>query len=188
MPRYTGPIEIDDGGSALIDEARLPPAFTENLSTSKFSGRWIGAGVNIRRTWHDISAAGDNWGQVAWNILAFRLNSTHPFSLLIISAVLHTFIGGTGNYTIGLGTGSPSPVFRNILNPGALTPGANQRLGADPSTDYDVGFNAGRRMDNTVNTELRIYWDGTALTSGPTGGVSLSVLGVVVPDPKVAGS
>jgi len=188
MPRYTGPIEIDGGGAVAIDPVRLPPAFTEDLGTSRFSGRWIGAGINIRKTWHDIGATGDNWGQLLAPKLFFQLDSANDFGILIISAIVHTFIGGTGNFTIGLGTAA-SPSFRNIINPGALAAGGgNHRLGTDAGADYDGSFSAGRRMDNVTNNQLYVYWDGTALTSGPTGSVSVSVLGVVVPDPKVAGS
>ena len=192
MPKYTGPIDIDGGGMILIDDGVFPPAFAEDLGSSKFSGRWIGSAVCIRKTWHDIGPAGSDWGQIISPKLLFRLGGTGPwnsFGILITSAMLHTYIGGTGSYTIGLGTNnSPPTVNRNILNPGLLATGPNRRIGSDPLLDYDPNYERGRLVDNTHNPMLMIYWDGTTLTSGPTGGVSAVAFGVIVPDPKVAGS
>ena len=188
MPRYRGPIEVGTSGILLSSDV-LAAAFTEDFDVSKHSGRWVGAGVCIRKVWKDVSASGDNWGQGPNSFTGFRLVGSGPwnrFGILVTSAHLWTNIGGAGTYNIGCGTENPVPSQLNVLNQTGLSAGLEYRLG--DQVDFDPSFERGRLVDNVSWSAFWVNWDGTSLTSGPTGSVSLTVFGVLVPDPRISDS
>jgi len=195
MPLYSGPgpIVIDNGVLVTPDEVQLPPTVTINHAVSKYQGHWVGAGVVIRKVWKDISVAGDNWGASGPSFKnVFRLSAAvgqpwEKFGILITSALLYSYVGGTGSYEVSIGTSSPGFAGQNILDPGTISTFMNHRFGSDPADYYGI-FERGRLVDNVTNQELYLRWDGSSLLTGPTGSVGVTAFGVLVPDPSFATS
>jgi len=190
MPRYTGPVEIGDGARLYLDQGAIPEAWAEDPLTSRLGGRWISSGFCIRKTWPDIGPAGENWPQSTLNTTLAQMTGVGPWNrhaLIVTSAHIWCNVGGTGTFDIGCGTDNPSPVALNIINHTTLAAGVEHNLAW--STVFDPSFERGRLVSNAAGYQiLRLRWNGTSLTTGPTGAVSISVFGVVVPDPDASDS
>ena len=101
MPQYTGPITLGAGSRLLVDGAELGIAWTPDFDASKLGGTWVGSGVCIRQTWHDIGSGGDNWGMGSITREVFKLSdaSGEPwerFGILVVSAHIWAAVDGTG--------------------------------------------------------------------------------------------
>jgi hypothetical protein len=171
------------------DAIQLPPTVTIDHSVSKYQGHWMGAGVVIRKVWKDISI----WGASGPSFkVVFRIdnpvgNPYEKFGILITSALLYSYVAGTGSYEVSLGTSAPGFIGQNILDPGTISTFTNHRFGSNPS-EFNGIFERGRLVDNVTNQELYVRWDGSSLLTGPTGSVGVTAFGVLIPDPSASDS
>jgi len=194
MPQYTGPLTLGAGSRLIVDGAELPQGWVEDFDASKLGGRWIGSGVCIRQTWHDIGTGGDNWGNsvpILKNVFKLTVSTGKPwarFGILVTSAHIWANVGGTGSFDIGCGTSDVVvPNNLNVLNASFLAAGVEHRLWDESAYD-STNFERGRLVDVDSDPIFNLKFDGTSLSTDPTGSVSIAVFGVLVPDPTASDS